>query len=107
MSWKESTLTRFSVIRSALPRNASAWLPPKGVVLSRVRSSSVKSLASALKLDRQQLTLSCTGMACRAQTSVVFALSVLLFAYWMTVPDRDWPATVMSGLSGATQSSSV
>jgi len=47
-------------------------------------------------------------MACRAQASVVFAeLSVLLFAYWMTVPDRDWPATVMNCLSGATQTSSV
>lgn len=96
------------VVEKHVPRNASAWLPPKGVVLSRVRFSSVKSLASTLKFDRQQLKLSCTGMACRAQMSVAFAeLSVLLFAYWITVPDCDCPLTVMSGLTGATQSSSV
>lgn len=76
-------------MRWALPWNASAWVPPSGVVLWSVMFDSVKSAASTPNIAR------------------LLPLSALLSAYWTTVRSRSSPWTEMNGWALPTYTISV
>ncbi len=69
-------------MRLLLPRKASAWDPPCGVVFTSAMLSRVKSEASTPNIARE-LTL---------------GLMLLLFGYWRIEFARSSPCTVMNGL---------